>query len=176
MLTAAQHEFAEQGVNVEVRAIAARAGVGTATLYRHFPHRSDLVSAVFGRELASCVTEASRLSATHAPGEALKRWIDHYATFLVSKRGLAAALQFGDPAFQGLSESFQRELRPALEVLLDNAVATGEIRNGVDPLDLLGAIAKLSIPPIGTDDNGRARRMISLLYDGLRYSMQASQG
>ena len=169
LLTAAHQEFAAQGVDVNVRAIAARAGVGTATLYRHFPRRSDLINTVFGRELEACAAEAPRLSAAYRPGEALERWIDHYATFVVTKRGLAAALHFGDPAFQGLAASFQRELRPPLQALLDAAIASGEIRDDADPLDLLSAIAKLCIPPIGTEDDSRARRMIALLLDGLRY-------
>jgi hypothetical protein len=54
-------------------------------------------------------------------------------------------------------------------VLLDAAVAAGTIRAGVDPLDLLGGVAKLRIPPVGTDDTSRASRMIALLMDGLRY-------
>ena len=151
-----------------MRAIAARAGVGIGTLYRHFPRRSDLINAVFARELEGCAAEAARLSAAYRPGEALVRWIDHYATFVVTKRGLAAALHFGNPAFQGLSAAFQRELRPALQALLDAAIASGEIRDA-DPLDLLSAVAKLCIPPVGTEDDNRARRMIALLLDGLRY-------
>ena len=46
LLTAAREEFAANGVDVNVRAIASRAGVGTATLYRLFPLRSDLIAAV----------------------------------------------------------------------------------------------------------------------------------
>ena len=65
LLTAATQEFAAQGVDVNVRAIAARAGVGTATLYRHFPLRSDLIAAVFRREVDSCAAEAPRLAASY---------------------------------------------------------------------------------------------------------------
>ena len=173
LLGAAREEFAAQGVDVNVRAIAARAGVGTATLYRHFPRRSDLVNAVFDHELKACAAEASRLSDGYEPGPALDRWIDHYATFVASKRGLAAALHFGDPAFAGVSAAFQHQLRAPLQALLEQAAAAGQIRSDVDPLDLLSAVAKLCIPPIGTDDSSRARRMIALLLDGLRYGARA---
>lgn len=50
---------------MNVRAIAARAGVGTATLYRHFPLRSDLITAVFRREVDACAAEAPKLAAMH---------------------------------------------------------------------------------------------------------------
>jgi AcrR family transcriptional regulator len=169
LLAAAAEEFAVRGVDVNVRAIAARAGVGTATLYRHFPLRSDLITAVFRREVDACAAGAPQLAATHDPSEALELWIQHYARFIATKRGLAAALQFGDPAFKALPAYFQQQLGPVLQTLLDAAVDAGAIRDGVDPLDLLGAVAKLCIPPVGTDDTSRADRMIALLIDGLRY-------
>ncbi len=169
LLAAAEEEFVAHGVDVSVRAIAARAGVGTATLYRHFPLRSDLITAVFQREVDDCAAQAPKLTATHKPDEALAQWIRHYATFVVTKRGLAAALHFGDPAFQALPAYFEQQLGPVLRALLDTASAAGVIRGGVDPLDLLSAVAKLCIPPAGTDDTSRAHRMIGILIDGLRY-------
>ena len=169
LLAAAEEEFATQGVDVNVRAIAARAGLGTATLYRHFPLRSDLVTAVFRREVDACAAQAPKLAAAHDPDEALEQWIQYYARFIATKRGLAAALHLGDPAFQALPAYFQQYLGPVLQNLLDTAVNAGAIRDGVDPLDLLSAVAKLCIPPIGTQDTSRADRMIALLIDGLRY-------
>jgi AcrR family transcriptional regulator len=169
LLAAAKEEFATRGVDVNVRAIAARAGVTTPTLYRHFPRRSDLITAVFRREVEACVAEAPRLATAHDPDEALDLWIQYYARFIVTKRGLAAALHMGDRAFEALPSYFRQELGPVLQALLDDAVAAGTIRANVDPHDLLGAVAKLCIPPIGTHDNARANRMIALLIDGLRY-------
>lgn len=87
----------------------------------------------------------------------------------MTKRGLAAALHFGDPAFKALPAYFQQQLGPVLQALLDAAADAGAIRDGVDPLDLLAAVAKLCIPPAGTDDTSRADRMIAILIDGLRY-------
>jgi hypothetical protein len=124
---------------------------------------------VFHREVDACAAEAPQLAATHDPGEALELWIRRYATFIATKRGLAAALHFGDPAFKALPAYFAQQLGPVLQALLDAAVDAGAIRDGVDPLDLLGAVAKLCIPPLGTDDTSRANRMITLLIDGLRY-------
>ncbi len=114
LLAAAKEEFAAQGVNVHVRAIAARAGVGTATLYRHFPLRSDLICAVFRREVDACAAEAPQLAASHEPGEALELWLQRYTGFVATKRGLAAALHSGDPAFNGLPAYFHDHLGPAL--------------------------------------------------------------
>ena len=173
LLAAAQEEFATHGVDVNVRAIAARAGVGTATLYRHFPTRSDLVVAVFRTKVDGCAAEASRLAALCRPGEALSRWIDYYASFIAANRGMAKALEAGDPAFAVLPGYFQQQLGPAVQSLLNQAASAQVARCDVDPIDLLAAIAKLSVPPAGTDNPTRAKRMIALLVDGLRYGVDA---
>jgi AcrR family transcriptional regulator len=169
LLAAAKEEFAAQGVDVNVRAIAARAGVGTATLYRHYPLRSDLISAVFRREIDDCAAEAPLLAASHDPDQALERWLQRYTEFVATKHGLAAALHSGDPAFNALPVYFHEHVGPALEMLLRNAEAAGVVRGGVDPHDLLGAVANLCIPAPGSDDNSRAYKMVALLIDGLRY-------
>ena len=117
----------------------------------------------------ACAAEVPRLVRTHQPDDALALWIQHYARFITTKRGLAAALHFGDPAFNDLPDYFQQQPGPVLQTLLDTAVDAGTIRDGVDPLDLLGAVAKLCIPPVGTEDSSRANRMVALLVDGLRY-------
>ncbi len=103
LLEAAKAEFAEAGVDAPVRAIAERAGVGVGTIYRHFPLRSDLISAVFRREMDACVDAAVEIEAGVPPGEALDRWILRYTQFVATKRGLAAALHSGDPAYEPLA-------------------------------------------------------------------------
>jgi hypothetical protein len=86
-----------------------------------------------------------------------------------STRCSRPALHFGDPAFKALPAHFQEHLGPVLQTLLDAAADGAGLDGGVDPLDLLGAVAKLCIPPLGTDDTSRANRMVTLLIDGLRY-------
>lgn len=173
LLAAAKVEFAAHGVDVNVRAIAARAGVGTATLYRHFPLRSDLISAVFRREIDSCAAAAPLLAASKDPDEALELWLQRYTEFVATKHGLAAALHSGDPAFNALPTYFYEHLGPALQLLLENAQVAGAVRADVDPLDLLGAVANLCIPPPGSSDRTRAHRMVALMLDGLRYGARS---
>ena len=169
LLAAAKEEFIGSGVDVGVRVIAARAGVGTATLYRHFPTRADLISAVFHREIDDLLAAGTSLAESCDPGEALDRWVNRYIEFVATKHGLAAALHSGDPAFSGLREHFEEHVGPALQDLLDRAEHAGLIGAGTNALDLLGAIANLCIPPPGTNDTARAHRMVALLLRGLRY-------
>ena len=173
LVAAAKEEFTARGVDVNVRAIAARAGVGTATLYRHFPQRADLIAAVFRREIDDCAAEATRLADAHDPDQALELWLQRYTQFVATKHGLAAALHSGDPAYSTLPTYFHQHLSPALETLLQNAEAAGAIRGDVDPHDLLGAVANLCIPPPGSDDHTRPQRMVGLLLDGLRFGARS---
>lgn len=168
LLQAAKAVFATSGVDAPVREIAEQAGLGVGTVYRHFPQRSDLIAAVFRREIDACAAEAPILAAEYPPFEALARWMQRYAAFIATKRGLATALHSGNPAFDPLPAYFQQRLQPAFRTLLDSAAAAGEVRADVDPEDLLGAVASLCMSA-QSDGPGRAERMVALLVDGLRY-------
>jgi|ERR1700722_1842838 len=168
LLQAAMEVFAKSGVDAPVREIAERAGVGLGTVYRHFPQRSDLIVAVFQSRVDACADAASALAIKYEPGEALARWTQRFVDFIATKRGLAAALHSGDPAYSALPGYFNKRLLPALKTLLDTAVAAGVVRPGIEAEDLLRAIATLSHGPHGVEPV-YARRMVALLVDGLRY-------
>lgn len=167
LLEAAKAEFAEVGVDAPVRAIAERAGVGVGTVYRHFPLRSDLISAVFRHEMEACVDAAVSIEAEFPPGEALDRWILRYIEFVATKQGLASALHSGDPAYAPLAQYFSTLLTPTLQRLLDAAKAARAIVQDVDPGEFLGAVANLS-HGAGPGSSGHAERMVRLLLAGLR--------
>lgn len=169
LLEAAKAVFASSGVDAPSREIAEAAGVGVGTLYRHFPQRSDLVVAVFRREVDATADAAGPLTESHSPVEALQLWLERYTHFVSTKHGLAAALHSGDPAFSALPAYFLEHLGPTLGALLARAEAAGAIRDGVDPLELLAAVANLSWAPPGVEASARANRMVALLVDGLRF-------
>jgi AcrR family transcriptional regulator len=168
LLESAKAVFATSGVDAPVREIAAKAGVGVGTLYRHFPQRSDLIAAVFRREIDACADAAPILADEHEPFEALARWMQRYAAFIATKRGLAPALRSGNPALETLRAYFDQRLRPALRTLLESAAAAGKVRTDVDADDILAAVASLCMSA-HSDRPGHARRMVALLVDGLRY-------
>ncbi|QKC94611.1 TetR/AcrR family transcriptional regulator [Mesorhizobium sp. NZP2298] len=173
LLQTAMAVFASSGVDAPVREIAERAGVGIGTVYRHFPQRSDLIAAVFRREIDACADAASTLSAGLGPFDALANWMQRYAAFVAAKRGLAKALHSGDPAFDSLPGYFDQRLRPALRTLLKAATDAGEIRADVDADELLGAVASLCMSAHNAG-SGRAERMVALLVDGLRHGAKSS--
>lgn len=168
LLKAALAVFATSGVDAPVREIAEQAGVGVGTVYRHFPHRADLVAAVFRNEVDTCADAAPALAAKHNAGEALARWLQRYASFIATKRGLASALHSGHPAYGSLHAYFNARLQPALDALLEAAEATGQVRRAVRADDLLGAVASLCMQP-PDERPGSAQRMVALLIDGLKF-------
>ena len=172
LLDAALEVFATAGVDAPVREIAERAGVGLGTVYRHFPKRSDLIVAVFQTQVDACADAASELARKFEPGEALSRWMQRYVDFIGTKRGLATALHSGDSAYAALPLYFSERLEPALGALLADAVVAGVVREGIDAKDLLRAVATLCRGP-HDEEPVYARKMVSLLVDGLRYGAKA---
>ena len=169
LLDAAAEVFVARGVDAPVREIAARAGVGMGTIYRHFPTRSDLVVAVYRHQVDALTADASDLLASDtAPTVALRRWMDRFADFLVTKHGLAGALQSDGSGFEALHGLILDRLVPACASLLDAAAAAGEIAEDIDALTLLRAAGNLCIGvEVGADSTYNPHRLIGLLIDGL---------
>jgi AcrR family transcriptional regulator len=168
LLDAAAAVFAASGVDAPVRDIAAEAGVGTGTIYRHFPTRADLVIAVYRHQVDACAEAGpALLAAGPTPHAALERWVDLFVDFLVTKHGLAAVMRGDSAGFETLHASFLDRLLPVCTQLLDAAVAAGEIRADLDAYQLMRGIGNLCI---GADGDPRydARRMVALLIAGLR--------
>ena len=174
LLDAAAAIFVTAGVEAPVRDIAAKAGVGMGTIYRHFPTRADLVIAVYRHQVDACAEAGPVLLASSGtPHAALTQWIDLFVDFLVTKHGLAAALQSDNARFETLHAYFLDRLVPVCASLLDAAAAAGEIRPDIDAYGLLRGIGNLCA---GADGDPRydARRLVALLVAGLRQPAAAS--
>ncbi|MFR9749782.1 TetR/AcrR family transcriptional regulator [Nocardia sp. 004] len=150
-----------------VRDIAAEAGVGMGTIYRHFPTRADLIIAVYRHQVEACAEVGpALLTAGPTPHAALAQWADLFVDFLVTKHGLAAALQTDSAGFEALHTYFLDRLLPVCTQLLDAATASGEIRSGLDAYQLMRGIGNLCI---GAENDTRydPRRLVTLLVAGL---------
>ena len=175
LLDAAADVFVASGVEAPVRDIAARAGVGMGTIYRHFPTRADLIIAVYRHQVDACAEAGPALLASGStPHAALTRWIDLFVDFLITKHGLAAAMQSDHAGFETLHAYFLDRLVPVCAQLLDAAADADEIRPDVDPFGLLYGVGNLCA---GVDGDARydARRMVELLIAGLRQPRSTNQ-
>jgi AcrR family transcriptional regulator len=176
LLDAAAAIFVTSGVEAPVRDIAARAGVGTGTIYRHFPTRADLILAVYRHQVESCAEAGPQLLATcPTPHAALGRWIDLFVDFLVTKHGLAGVLQSDNAAFAALHTYFLDRLVPVCTRLLDAAVGAGEIRSDLRAIDLMRGVGNLCVGA-ESDPDYDARRLVGLLIEGLRLPTPADEG
>ncbi|NYH53270.1 MULTISPECIES: TetR/AcrR family transcriptional regulator [Nocardiopsis] len=168
LLAAAAAVFTASGVDAPIREIAARAGVGTGTIYRHFPTRADLVVAVYRHQVEACAEAGPTLLAeADSPFGALRQWVDLFVDFLVTKHGLANAMQSDSGGFEALHAYFLDRLVPVCARLLDAAVDAGEARPGTHAYELMRGIGNLCA---GRDDDPRydPRRLVELLLRGLR--------
>lgn len=167
LLDAAAAVFVRAGVDAPVREIAAEAGVGMGTIYRHFPTRADLVVAVFRHQLdALSSIEAIGPTLEANPYAALRSWVHRFADFLVTKHGLAQALGSDQAGFDGLHAEFLQRLLPVCDRLLKAAVASGLPRRGVRSLDFLHGIGNLCIG-VEVDPGYDVHGMIDLFIAGL---------
>jgi AcrR family transcriptional regulator len=168
LLDAAAAIFVEAGVEAPVRDIAARAGVGTGTIYRHFPTRADLIIAVYRHQVEACAEAGPALLASGmSPYAALGRWIGLFADFLVTKHGLAHAMRSDQAGFAALHAYFLDRLGPVGAQLVAAAVEAGEIQPGITAAQLMRGVGNLCIGADG-DPGYNARRLVELLVAGLR--------
>lgn len=168
MIEAAAAIFVSSGVEAPIRQIAAKAGVGTATIYRHFPTRAELILAVYRHQVETLAEAGPTLLATSAgPYRALELWMDLFVDFLVTKHGLAAVLQSDDPCFDPLHAYFLDRLVPVCAQLLEAAADSGDIRVALEPRELMRGVGSLCI---GADQaSGQdPRPLVALLIAGLR--------
>lgn len=168
LLDAAAAVFVESGVDAPVRDIAARAGVGVGTIYRHFPTRPELVVAVYRHQVEACAEAGPRLLAdSSTPEEALRAWIKLFVEFLVTKHGLASALH-GDGAGSGaLHRYFVDRLVPVCGSLLGAArAASGAGSRSVDAYNVLKGVGNLCIGA-AADPRYDADELVQLLISGV---------
>jgi AcrR family transcriptional regulator len=169
LLDAAAAVVAETG-ELSLAAVAARAGVGIGTLYRHFPSRDALLAALYRNEVDRLHHAAIRLSNELPPFEALKAWLGGYARLMGMKYGMADAMKSAINSDAEVFSHSRARLIDALSSLLGAAVAEGSIRPDADPDDLLLAVSASVSASRGREDAAdKAGRLLSLVIDGLRF-------
>jgi AcrR family transcriptional regulator len=173
LLTAAMAAFAEHGVDASLEDIARRAGVGIGTLYRHFPTRDCLMESVYRHQVELLCDAADDLVATQTPDQALEAWMEQFVQHVATKRGMAMALKSVIGKDSELFAYCHGRIRGSVELLLANAVKSGDIRSDVEAADLLKALSGICLVSDQPGWQEQARRLVNLLHDGLRYRAPA---
>jgi AcrR family transcriptional regulator len=168
LLETAQAAFAEKGSGASLNQIARTAGVGAGTLYRHFPTRDALVAAVYRNETEQLVAAADRLAEMHPPVAALREWLLLFVDYIATKHGMHEVLNSIVGGTSDLYSASTAQVKQAIAKLVDRAVASGDIRLSLDPLDLLRALAGVANVGLGPDGERAAKRLVDVLIAGIR--------
>ena len=168
LIDAAKIGFADVGANVSLEEIARRAGVGIGTLYRHFPTREAIVEAVYRREVEQLAEAVPQLLEASPPGEALHRWMHLFVDYIATKRLIAPSLGAASGRNSALYATSAELITAAISTLVTRAVASGDVRKGIDPTDLLRAMVGVQLRESRARMGESARRVIDILMDGLR--------
>ena len=168
LLSAAEAAFNERGVSASLDDIAKVAGVGNATLYRHFPSRENLIESVYDQRIRTLCESAGNLAASREPGEALLTWLREVVVHITTSRTLGEAFM---TAHDGPSEveppqiaAWHRAILQAAAPLLGAAQDAGDVRSDLDATELLAittAVARAGSP-------AQADRFLDVLLDGVK--------
>jgi AcrR family transcriptional regulator len=175
VLDAAKAVFSRGGPDASLEAVAKRAGVGIGTLYRHFPTREALFEAVYRHEVQQLSELAEQLKEETSPVEALRHWLHSDIELVATKKGMAAALAL---AVHGPSELYAESLErlaKAVGVLLDRAIAAGQIRSDIGPKDLLRALVGMCFMQDQPGWQASVLRLVDIFVDGLRLPVTISK-
>ena len=169
LLAAATRAFASSEAEPSMRAIAREAGVGIATLYRHFPTRESLVDAVYHDQVERLTVGARELLEQLPPAGAMRRWMDLFGDWLRTKHGmidtLLAMIESGEIA---LAQT-RAELLDVITGMLDAGRAAGDLRADVTAEDIAASLTGIFTVVGKPEQHAQATRLLDLLMDGLRF-------
>lgn len=168
LLEVAARVIARDGADASLKAIAAEAGVGIATLYRRFPTREDLIEATYRSETTRLSDSAQTLLEQFGGVDALHRWMEQFVDYMLTKQGMADSLPGILAAREGLRAHSREALHDAVALLLAAAVADGDVRAEVPAGDALMALGGVTLIAGHENQRDLASRLIALLLDGLR--------
>ena len=168
-ILAAALEALTESPDASLNAIAKRAGVANATLYRHFPTRADLVLATYEREVGRLVDAADVLLHKQAPIDALQSWVEQLAGYAVTKHGLADALRKAtSPGNDLTSTETYDAIVGALDRLLQANISAGNLRPDLDAEDVILALAGLWQLDPASEWKRQAQRIYEIVLSGVQ--------
>lgn len=167
LIAAAAQAFARGDTSVSMDSIAREAGLGSGTLYRHFPTREDLVEEVYRDQVQRQRQAAHDLLAAEPPAEALRAWLQLFADWTAKKVGMSDTLGSIMKAGRLEPSQMRDELVQTLRLFLDAGARTGDLRADVDPADLGALLAGSLLVAGAPEQREQHERMLNVIVDGL---------
>lgn len=159
IVLAARAAFREGGADVPLEAIAERAGIGIATLYRNFATREALIQHLYVDEIESIVADAEAVEGLE-PWPALQAWVHRFADRVGAKAALASTLDPSDAVYEACTRVIVGTATPIVE----RARAAGALRDGVSETDLTRGVYGIATMPV--DGETQRHRILDALLEG----------
>jgi len=168
ILEVAKDAFTKSGASASLDDIAKDSGVGAGTLYRHFPTRDALIEAVYRTEVEKLAAAERKFSEALPPIEALRAWMLLFIDHIAAKQIIAPVLNtfVGGPS--KLYEGSRAQVQAAITALVKRAIKSGDMREDVEPFDLLRALIGVSYVATSPDWQQSAKRLVEILITGSR--------
>lgn len=167
ILAVAEEEVATHGADASLERIARIAGVGSATVRRHFPGRRALLQAVFRERVEVLCARAAELTGAHDARAALMAWLGALTSYAASSRGLADALALAEMDGAQVNDC-SAKLTEAAAPLLRNAARAGAVTPGVTADDLLTLVTGIALATENHPDPASgAHRLLHLTMEGV---------
>ncbi|MER7688554.1 helix-turn-helix domain-containing protein [Streptomyces sp. NPDC097610] len=169
LLKVAAEAFAEHGEGASLDDIAKRAGVGSGTLYRHFPTRQALLEAAYVDRIEALGARADEIAKELPPGEALAEWLYELCVGTIQVRGMKALL--GSAVTDGSRAALTAcgtSMKGAAQRLVEAAQREGTLRQDIEPIEVLRlAHGVATASELANGQGKQIRRYLSLLTEGL---------
>lgn len=168
LVAAAQELFGTEGTEVALDKVAAEAGVGIGTLYRHFPNRTALLEATFRSYSGHIVENAWHVLESGSAIAALESVFDDYMSTASTKMGMKEAILAAVGNDAPVFEETRLRSQELMAAILKAGRADGVFRDDIEPADISRLLGGLSMTCVAGDTEERRRRLIEIVIDGLR--------
>lgn len=168
ILEVAKEVFTRVGAAASLDDIARRSGVGSGTLYRHFPTRDSLIEAVYRSEVEKLADAGPRFAATLPPLEALRAWMLLFIDHVAAKILIVPAMDTVAGGSSRLIMGSRARIRAAFAALAQCAIDSGDLRRDTDPDDLVRALVGIFHTAYEPGWEQTARRLVDILIAGSR--------
>lgn len=167
LLAAAASVFSAEGATAPLDRVARAAGIGNATMYRHFPTRDALLEALLTNVYRELIDLAHQLSQTEPRVDAVERWlrafIDYSQSYVQLPESIVAALYDETSALHSSCE----ELRSVAGCLIEHAQDDGSLRSDINVRDVTAQAGGIAWITQRSGDDEQATRLLTVLMEGL---------
>ncbi len=162
----AKEAFTRDGAAASLDDIARRSGVGSGTLYRHFPNRDLLIEAVYRNEVEKLSAAEKRFADAMLPREALRAWMLLFIDHVAGKRLIIPAMETVAGGSMRMIEGSRSLVHTAFIMSVKRAIASGDLRADTNPDDFVRALIGIFHTTAMPGWEQSARRLVDILIAG----------